>query len=97
LASINDLVLQIHMTFLSNKTSVEWISSFKEDIVPLNESDFQRLVSMLEGVAQQEQENYMQSLQMNKIPVHLQRKAVDVGSLYHLIEHLKSEYIAWNA
>jgi hypothetical protein len=93
--NLNDIVLQIHMTFLNHRDSVAWISSFKDEISPLSEAEFQRLIDMLEGVDQAEQANFAESLSMNNIPSHLQLKAAGQATLYVLIEKLKEEYSSW--
>lgn len=93
--SLNDIILQIHMTFLNHKNSLEWVSSFKDEISPLSQEDFNTLIGMLEGVAQEEQNNYMESLQNNKIPMHLQMKATLPDQLYNVIDLLKRLYLDW--
>ena len=93
--NLNDIVLQIHMTFLSNKGSVEWIASFEDDISPLKEKEFQNLINILEGVAQQEQANFMESAHYNNIPAHIQTKESDPSNFYALIEQLMLEYTQW--
>jgi len=95
--NLNDIVLQIHMTFLNHKESIEWISSFENEISPLNEKEFEDLINMLEGVAHQEQANFMESIHHNKIPMHLQVKALEAPSFHDLIEQLKHERKHWKS
>ena len=93
--TLNDIALQIHMTFLNHKDSVEWISSFKDEIASLSDYDFQTLINMLEGISQAEHNNFAEALTMNNIPAHLQKRATTASNFNHLIEHLKLEYFHW--
>ncbi len=94
--SLNDISLQIHMTFLNNKDSVEWITSFKDDIVPLSQRDFDSLIDALEGIAIQEQANFTETIYNNRIPQQLQAKATDPSAFYLLIEQLRIERRRWD-
>ncbi len=93
--SLNDIVLRIHMTFLSNKDSVEWITSFKDEISPLSQDEFENLVNVLEGVSQEEQANFSETVMNNQIPAHLLSRATDISKFHELIERLKVEYAHW--
>lgn len=95
MSSLNDIVLRIHMTFLNNKDRVDWISSFEDEITPLSEDDFNNLVHVLEGVCQEEQVNFSDTIMNNQIPSHLLSRATDATKFYELIEQLKIEYARW--
>lgn len=95
--SLNDIVLRIHMTYINNKHDVEWIVSFEDEIAPLNEEDFTTLIGMLEGVFEQEQANFMETIMHNEIPMHLQSKAATTSNLVEIIERLKLHYPQWKA
>lgn len=92
MSSINDLVLRIHMTFLNNKNSVEWVETFDEEIAPLSQEEFEKLVDILNGVAEQEQANYADAVMQNAIPEHLQRRAGASLDFSALIEKLQEVY-----
>lgn len=93
--SLNDLILQIHMTFLNHPHSVEWVSSFKDDIAPLSLQEFDTLINMLEGVSEQEEDNYTQTIMYNNIPKHLQERAANTSNFQRLIDQLRIEYAIW--
>ncbi len=95
--SLNDIVLRIHMTYINNKHDVEWIISFEEEISPLSQEDFNKLIGMLEGVFEQEQANFMETIMHNDIPMHLQAKAATTSNLVEIIERLKVHYPEWKA
>ncbi len=95
--NLNDIVLRIHMTFLSNKHTVEWITSFEDEISPLSQQEFHNLVSMLEGVSEAERANFMETLTYNDIPEHLLSKAANPSNFDALIEQLKIEYSRWKS
>ena len=97
MTSLNDISLQIHMTFLNHKDSVEWISSFKDDIEPLSQRDFDSLIILLEGIAIEEQANFTETLYNSRIPQKLQAKATDPSAFYLLIEQLRIERRHWDA
>lgn len=95
--SLNDIVLQIHMTFLSNKDSIGWITSFKDEISPLSYQEFQNLVNMLEGVSEAEHANFTETLNSNAMPAHLKARAESTLNFDALIQQLKIEYTLWNS
>jgi hypothetical protein len=95
--TLNDTVLRIHMTYLSNKESVEWIASFENEIAHLDMAEFQNLVNMLEGVSGEEQANFDETIMNNEIPMHLQNRAAGSNNFSALIEQLKIEYSRWNS
>lgn len=97
MSSLNDLVLQIHMTLLNHKDSIDWITSFKDEIAPLKPYEFEKLITTLEGVVMEEQNNFMDTVMHNQIPISLQAKASGPEKLVELIERLKVEYQGWNA
>lgn len=94
--SLSDICLQIHMTFLNHKDSVEWIKSFKDDIAPLSQTDFENLINLLEGIAIQEQANFTETLYNSRIPQKLLAKAIDPSAFYLLIEQLRIERRRWD-
>ncbi len=95
--SINDIVLRIHMTFLNNKRSVDWISSFKDEIAPLDEAEFHKLIDILHGISEQEQANFADAIMHNNIPAHLQQRAGETLDFTALIEKLQAEYARWKS
>ncbi len=97
MTNINDIVLHIHMTYLNNKHSIAWISSFEDEIAPLSTEEFQRLIHLLDEIAQAEQANFMESIINHSIPASLQTKAADASNFLGLIEQLKIEYAQWKS
>jgi uncharacterized membrane protein SpoIIM required for sporulation len=91
----HDVAMQIHMTFLNHKDSVEWISGFKEEITSLPYHQFETLIQTLEGISQAEEDNFTQAINSHNIPPHLQAKAATVANFKHLIEHIKLKYLHW--
>ena len=94
--SLNDIVLRIHMTFLSNQHTVEWVASFENEVSPLSGEDFDNLVAMLEGVAREEHNNFIETINNNAIPDHLHARAANLSKFHDVIEQLKTEYTRWN-